>query len=101
MRRTRNRAETIRWTASSGDAVWLSLLLGDSTGSTVAQQLICVVEDDGEFTIPGALWTSWSSGRNMNIAIGRYVESSAPIPYNDSESRVGSISWMVGAANSI
>jgi hypothetical protein len=93
-----SRSQSIRWTTGDGDAVWINMVLAGADGSTIERQTMCIVRDDGEFLIPSSAWDGWATGRNMNVFIGRYVESSAPIPYNGSESRVGSISWLVGAA---
>ena len=51
-------------------------------------EVICVVSDDGHFTMNGSLFTSWPSGRQVDVVFTRAYESSTTLPHNNSQSRI-------------
>jgi hypothetical protein len=93
-----SRGQTFRWTAGGGEAVWIILHKLNAASSGVDQTVYCIVEDDGSFTVPTSVWSSWQTGRQVNALVGRVTESGASIWYNESEARIAAITWILGGS---
>ncbi len=78
----------LRWSGSGGDKVIIMAFLYNSAGSAIDQEVYCVVEDDGSFTIPSSAWSGFDSNRYIQVIVMRMLESGGTIDYNLSESRV-------------
>jgi IPT/TIG domain len=91
------RSQTINWTAGSADRVLIMMGLVNSAGTDYDQFIYCVATDDGAFAVPSSTWTSWPSDRQVNIWVGKAMESGALLDFNNSESRVLGIYWNFGA----
>jgi hypothetical protein len=93
-----SRGQTFRWSGSGGEAVWILMHKLDASASAIDQTLYCIVQDDGNFTVPAASWSSWETSRQINVLVGRVVESGTRIWYNESEARIAAITWNLGGA---
>ncbi len=93
-----SRGQTITWSGSGGEAVWIILSKLNASSTAVDQQLYCLAQDDGSFTVPASSWASWQTGRQVNALIGRVTESNARIWYNESEARIAAVTWILGGA---
>ena len=47
--------------------------------------------------MPSATWTTWPSGRIVDVFVGQVVEASGVLPWNGAESRMAGINWRYGA----
>jgi hypothetical protein len=90
-------AFNISWTGSGGDAIVLYLGKRDSTGATPWDELVtCAVRDDGSFTVPSSTFSSWTTGRYVDIVVGRMKLPTGTIPYNNADSGFAGIYWVWG-----
>ncbi len=78
----------IRWSGSGGDATIIMAHMYNAAGTAIDQSVYCVVNDDGDFTIPSSAWSGFSSGRYIQVVVKRMVEQGGTVTYNNSESRV-------------
>ncbi|MFK7931081.1 MAG: IPT/TIG domain-containing protein [Myxococcota bacterium] len=65
-------------------------------GGERPDDVTCVLEDDGLFYTPSDLFSGWTNGRPVAIAIGRAKRSDAILPWNNSEARVYGMHWWYG-----
>jgi hypothetical protein len=56
----------------------------------------CAVRDDGSFTVPSSAWSSWTTGRYVDIVVGRARMPSGTIPVNNADSGVAGVYWVWG-----
>lgn len=89
------------WGGTPGDYVLLYLThISESGGRPVRIQTVtCVVQDDGDFTVPFGAWTSWGLTIDdyVLVEIGRVRERTQAMPHDRSDARLVSVGWMVGA----
>ncbi|MFH1467345.1 MAG: IPT/TIG domain-containing protein [Pseudomonadota bacterium] len=78
----------LQWTGSGGDRMLIQGLMLNAARTGVDGWAQCVVTDDGSFTIPPTAWTSWTSGRYIQLNMVRASEQGGTIEYDNSESRV-------------
>lgn len=84
----------LAWDGDPGDYVLAALYRYE--GDVPVDRVTCVLADDGAFTVPSDVWTSWTAGQAVTIAIGRAIERGETVPYNQSASGVVGIAWTVG-----
>ena len=92
-----SRSQTVSWSTSGADAVWIEFALLNSTATAIQQSVICIASDDGSFTIPASAWTSWPTDRQVNVTVSKVVESGTVMPHNNSEARVSTFYTIFGA----
>ncbi|NOY25721.1 MAG: hypothetical protein GXP62_07590 [Oligoflexia bacterium] len=88
---------TLTWTGGSGDIVLIKLGLQNSAGSGYLEELDCVANDDGSFTVPDD-WTVWPTGRQIDIWVETARQPDSTLPFNGSDSDVLGIYSKIGAA---
>ena len=91
------RSQTITWESGGADVVWIELTLTNSTGTAAEQTVVCTTSDTGSFSVPSYVWTSWPTGRQVNLRVSKITESSALLPHNNSEARISSFYSVLGA----
>jgi len=79
---------SLQWSGSGGDRMLIIGLMMNAGGTAVDDVAYCVASDDGSFTVPPAAWSSWTSGRMIQLVMVRATEQGGTVPYDDSESRV-------------
>ncbi len=91
------RNQSVRWTAGDADWIIIYMLMLDATQTSIEQGIICVVSDDGVFDVNSSEFTSWTTGRQVNILFTPVRETTTILPHNNAESRVAGMYQMVGA----
>jgi hypothetical protein len=86
----------VAWTGGGGDYVLLRALRYNSTG-TPLEEVTCVLDDTGSFTIPSNVWAGWSAGSQITLLVGRVKESTGTVPFNGSNSGMVGVQWIIGA----
>ena len=92
-----NRGQAVSWEAGGADVVWIELSLLNATADAVLQSIVCIANDDGSFTIPPSKWSAWPTGRQVNVAVSKVVESRTTLAHNNSDSRVAAFYTVLGA----
>ena len=92
-----DRNQAFRWTAGDADWIVIYMLMIDASNTSIEQGIICVVSDDGAFDVNTNEWSSWPTGRQVNILFTPAREETTILPHNNSESRVAGMYQMVGA----
>ena len=85
----------LNWNGSGGD--FILVILNRYSGSTVAEQVTCALRDDGQFTIPPTVWSSWTSDSQMDVLIGRGKTGTGVLPTSNADTRAVGIYWVYGA----
>jgi hypothetical protein len=62
----------------------------------IDSNIICIVEDDGFFTIPD-IHQNWINGETVYVRFSRIFESQTTLPHNNSEARIIGIYTVTGA----
>lgn len=57
---------SVRWNAGDANSAMLLSLRYDTPTSTSVQQVLCLMNDDGEFTIPNKYLTAWQATTTTN-----------------------------------
>ena len=79
------------------DRVIIEMVLLNADATDVDQQVTCVVWDDGNFTVPSSMWTSWPTDRQVNVLVSKLKESTGTLSFNNSESRMIGLYTIIGA----
>ncbi len=87
----------LAWTGEAGDFVIVELGVVSSTGSGYDQAVACRLVDDGAFTVPSSTWSSWPTGRQLNIFVYRVVVGEGAVPWNGSTASVMAVNGVYGA----
>lgn len=87
-------------TENPGDAALLQLGLVNADDSGFEQELFCALRDVGSFTVPDGTWTRWTTGRVVNVLVGRYNSGDGLVPWNQGRIATASSYWNYGAATS-
>lgn len=90
--------QIFRWEPQGFAWVEISLVMLNETSTGVAEEVTCIVEDDGYFAIGSGLFSEWPPGRQINVVFGGARETRAPLVFNNSESRVAAVHRIIGAA---
>jgi len=61
------------------------------------EEVSCVVDDDGSFTIPSSAFAGWSADAQILMLVGRVKEPSGEIPFNNARSGLVGVQWAAGA----
>jgi hypothetical protein len=86
-----------------GVADYVAIVLEKSHWDSVAgalvidQKVSCAVADTGSFTVPGSMWTDWTTDDVVTVYVGRIREGGGTLPHNNSESAVTGAYWVAGA----
>ena len=89
-----------RWSGGSGRRILISMVVLDQSTGTTRDSLNCVVNDDGEFTVPSGEWGgTWPARSYLYMYIGNVVENGDVLPYNNADTRIAGIYWNVGVGN--
>jgi hypothetical protein len=90
---------SVAWSGGTrGDAVLIVLSRYNADQTAIDEQVSCAATDDGSFTIPSSAWNSWANNRVVAISIGRAVKDTGTVPYNNAESQMVGVYWIVGGA---
>jgi len=89
--------QSFRWTAGDADWIIIYMLMLDASQQNIDQGIICVVSDDGVFDVNSSEFSSWPTGRQVNILFTPVREEHALLPHNNAESRIAGMYQMVGA----
>ena len=90
-----SRTQNFTWTSSS--ASWIQIQMYHlNVSGFIDSNIICVVEDDGFFTIPD-IHQNWINGEAVYVRFSRIFESQTTLPHNNSESRIIGIYTVTGA----
>jgi len=95
--RVRRSSFRVAWNGSGGDYVVIRATRLGTTGS-VLEEVTCVVDDIGSFTIPSNAWTGWSLDNQILLQVGRVKEPGGTVPFNNAQSGMVGVQWIVGAA---
>ncbi len=71
---------------NKGDYMVAIIQLYDAAGANIAETVTCAFSDDGAFTVPSNIWSSWAAGRPVVVALNRIELSGAYIEYNNADS---------------
>jgi hypothetical protein len=93
-----NRSFSVQWTGSNADKIVFMLEHLTYPDYTPIDSVTCVVDNDGSFTVPGSVWSSWSAGEVVFIHVGALNEGTGSIDFNNSTARVASTYYLGGAA---
>ena len=93
-----NRAFSVQWSGSTADNIVLMLEHLTYPDYAPIDSVTCVVNNDGNFTVPGAIWSAWSTGEVVFIHVGALNEGTGSIDFNNSTARVASSYYLGGAA---
>lgn len=89
---------SFRWSGSGqGDGVVIEVRLVDPGTGSELQEVTCVAEDEGSFTVPASTLTAWEAGLTMYVTVGRAVETNAELPLDRSDVRIVGSYVLVGA----
>lgn len=91
-------AFSMAWSGGGGDYVLADLLLLSSDGTTPVEEVTCALNDDGSFTVPSGVWRSWATNRYVIISLGRATVGTGTVPYNNGDSEVAGVYFVVGVA---
>ena len=88
---------TFVWTGADG-ADWLGLQLYryNSDQSVLLETLSCAAYNDGSFSVPSAAWSSWGANQLVLVVAGALAESTAVLPWDNSDFRVVGEYYTVG-----
>ncbi len=86
------------WTGTGGDYILIEIGMFNSGGTGYQTDVTCAVRDDGSFTVPSSVWTSWPVNRQLDILVGRATKGTGTVPYNNADSGYVGIYWLYGAA---
>lgn len=92
-----SRGQTFSWSGGSADYTLIDLQMRNEAGTATAAAVTCVVNNDGSFTVPSSVWSSWPTNRIVDVYVGQVVEGTGTLPWNSSTSRLAGISWKYGA----
>ena len=92
-----SRNQSFRWTSGSADWILIYMLMYDTAQENIDQGIICVVADDGMFDISSSEFSSWPTGRRVDILFTPVREYNTTLPHNNSESRIAAMYQMYGA----
>ncbi|MDG1483541.1 MAG: IPT/TIG domain-containing protein [Myxococcota bacterium] len=92
-----SRNQSFRWSSGSADWILIYMLMYDTKQQNIEQGIICVVADDGMFDISSSEFSSWPTGRRVDILFTPVREYNTILPHNDSESRIAGMYQMYGA----
>lgn len=91
-----SRSIAVEWSAGSGDAILIVLSYLPYGTTAITHTVSCAARDDGSFSVPSSTWSEWTAGDYVYVDIGRYVDPTGQIPYNDSNSQFVGIEWTEG-----
>jgi hypothetical protein len=87
--------------AASADYVLLDLILsrdGNLDTASIVNEVTCWVNNDGDFTVPPSMFSSWPTSGVLYILVGAVSEGGTSVmPTDNSESRVVGGYWVIGA----
>ena len=91
-----------QWTGAAGaDYVLLDLILsrdGNLDTASIINEVTCWVNNDGDFTVPPSMFSSWPTTGVLYILVGAVSEGGTSVmPTDNSESRVVGGYWVIGA----
>jgi len=90
-------ALNLSWSGGSGRKILIQAFLVEPASGDVLDEVYCVASDDGSFNVPSGAWsTTWPRNYFLYLYVGNVVETSATLPYNNSESRMIGVYWNVG-----
>lgn len=87
----------LAWTGSPAAFVALELERLSPDGA-VLSTVTCAAQDDGSFTVPAGTLSDASSGDVVRVRVGRAVQATGLLPYNDARTGILGIFWVQGLA---
>lgn len=87
----------LTWTGSGGDYILVYLGLWPNGTGPYEQLVTCALRDDGSFTVPSSVWTSWPTNRQLDVVVGRATAGTGTVPYDNSSSSFVGVYWLYGA----
>jgi hypothetical protein len=93
---TISRTQSITWSGSGGDFMVMQFRLWNSAGTDFQEIVTCWARDDGNFSLQN-VWTSWTSGRQVDVLVGRAIEGTGTLPHTNAKSGMVGIYWVYGA----
>ena len=89
---------TIQWGGNGGDAVLIQLGLLHEAGDAYAETVSCVASaSTNSISVPAGTWTTWRTGRQVDVFVGRMQAGTGTIDFNNAGSQVVGIYWLYGA----
>ena len=92
-----DRAQAFSWSPTGADWVLITMGVLDSTGAGYAEVVNCVAMDDGRFTMDGDQFSSWPTGRQVNVFVGTVYESTPALPWNNGRGALFGLARVYGA----
>lgn len=89
----------VSWSGTPADALVLQMYRYE--GEDVVDEVTCRLKDDGKFSVPSSVWSRWTSGDQVTIALGRANFPEATLPFDNGRIRVATTWWSVGAVFSL
>lgn len=90
-----NRTQVFSWSPSSAD--WIEIrLYSRNTSGAIVSDIICNVQDDGNFTIQN-IHQNWTTNDTVYVTFSRVYESDVTLPHNDGISRMVGVYTVIGA----
>ena len=89
----------VTWSGAPADALVLQMYRYE--GDEVVDEVSCRLKDDGKFSVPSSVWSRWTSGDQVTIAVGRASFPEATLPFDNGRVRVATTWWSVGAVFSL
>jgi hypothetical protein len=86
---------TLGWSGATGD--FMLAILQVASGTTVKETVSCALRDDGSFTVPGSTFSRWATGDTLYVLVGRARYASGTVTFNNADSRIAGVYWVVGA----
>ncbi|MGB0641184.1 MAG: hypothetical protein ACPGTU_17745 [Myxococcota bacterium] len=96
-----SRGQNFAWIPSGSDLIQIEMGMVNIAGDGYDQVVACIVTDDGSFTVPSSVWTSWPSSRQINVFVSLVNESRSQMAHNNSEARIGGTYTLYGAGFSL
>ena len=93
-----SRYQTFTWSPSGADWIYIRLARLDPFTLNYVDEVNCIAQDDGSFTIEGSQWASWPIEEQIDIYFSRVVEQTSLLPHNNSYGRIVGEYTLLGAA---
>ncbi len=88
----------LQWQVSPTSS-YMTLIVSRTTsgGAQTAERATCLLNDDGQHTVPASLWSAWEPGEFLMIQLGRVSLTDRTLPHNRSQSQLVGVYWTLGA----
>ena len=85
---------TLEWDAPGAFGMALRVRTVDMGSGNPVEQTWCLLENDGEYTIPASMWKEWDDSLWLMLSIGSITEHDTVLPWNNSTNAMASVRFL-------